>query len=47
MKYEFDSFQIELIETALGEMEFSLPKNHPAKSNYSELRKYIRESRRA
>lgn len=41
MKYEFDSSQIELILTAIGEKEFSLQKDHPARKNYQELRKYI------
>ena len=47
MLYDFDSMQIELILTAIGEKEFSCPKDHPARKNYSDLRKYIRESQRA
>lgn len=46
MKYEFDSIQIEMILTAVGEKEFSLLSNHPARKNYNELRKYIREYQR-
>lgn len=42
MKYEFDYVQIELILTAVGEKEFSCPKDSTARKNYSELRKYIR-----
>ena len=45
MKYEFDAIQIGLIETAIAEKEFSLPKSHPARKNYQDLRKYIREIR--
>jgi len=47
MLYDFDSMQIELILTAVGEKEFSCPKNHPARKNYSDLRKYIRECQRS
>ena len=47
MKYDFSSMQIELILTAVGEKEFSCPKNHPARQNYADLRKYIRECQRA
>lgn len=46
MKYEFDAIQIGLVETAIGEKEFSLPKAHPARKAYQDLRKYIRECRR-
>ena len=45
--YDFDSMQIELVLTAIGEKEFSLPKNHPARKNYSDLRKFIREIQRS
>ena len=47
MMYEFDSMQIELILTAVGEMEWKCPANHPAKKNYANLRKYIRECQRS
>jgi len=47
MVYEFDSTQIELILAAIGEKEYSLPKNHPARQNYLNLRKYIRDCQRA
>lgn len=47
MLYDFDSMQIELILTAVGEKEFSCPANHPARKNYTELRKYIRECQRS
>lgn len=47
MLYEFDSIQIELILTAVGEMEWNCPKTSPARKNYNDLRKYIRECQRA
>ena len=46
MLYELDSMQLELILTAVGEKEFSCPKNHPARANYTNLRKYLNESAR-
>lgn len=46
MMYEFDSVQIELILTALSDKEFSCPKGHPARKNYNDLRKYIRDCQR-
>jgi len=46
MKYKFNSIQIEMILTAVGEKEFSIPSSHPARKNYNELRKYIREYQR-
>ena len=47
MLYELDSMQLERILTAVGEKEFSCPKNHPARANYTNLRKYLNESARS
>ena len=46
MLYELDSMQLELILTAVGEKEISCPKNHPARANYTNLRKYLNEARK-
>jgi len=47
MVIQLDSMQLELILTAVGEKEFSCPKNHPARENYKNLRKYLNESARS
>ena len=46
MVIQLDSMQLELILTAVGEKEFSCPKNHPARENYTNLRKYLNEARK-
>ena len=43
MKIEIDSMQYELIMTALGEMHWKCPANIPAKQNYKDLMKSLRE----
>lgn len=43
MKIELNSMQLELIQTALGEMWWKCPANIPAKKNYKDLMNSLRE----
>jgi len=46
MKIEISSMQYELIQTALGEMWWNCPANHPAKKNYKNVIDYLKTQAR-